>query len=248
MFYEPETLSGAHLDAFLANGWYRMRQMIFTQSHYSDEPSASDRPVWWLRFPLAAIAERPSQRKLKRRNRRFKTLVLEPFENKLEYEALYERYFEKIDFDGYPSVGGALFEDWSDGSIYHTCAIALYDGSRLAGMGIFDLGTNSCASILHFYDPDYARHSLGRYLVLLTVDLLRERGYEWYYPGYVVPGNPKFDYKLFLGKDCAEYFHTGEQSWKPFEDRILDPGKNPPNTTLEHSLVLYDEDDPPPFL
>ena len=248
-FFFPEAaLAGEQLDAFLANGWYRMRNMVFTQSHYHGEPSPLDSPVWWLRFPIPSIGEHASHRKLRRRNRRFKVSVLDPFVNRLAFDSLYERYFESIDFEGYPSIEDAVYEDPFGEPVFRTGAIALYDEKRPVAMGLFDLGANACASILHFYHPDYARFSLGRYLVLLTVDLLRERGYEWYYPGYVVPGRPKFDYKLFLGKECAEYYDPGEERWKPFEEGILDTERNPPNTELEYEKVFYDGDFPPPFL
>lgn len=247
-FYEPGTLNGAQLDAFLANGWYRMRQILFTQSHYHGHPSELDRPVWWLRFPVDGIVDRDSHKRMRRRNRHLRVETLDPFVNRRVYETLYDRYFESIDFDGYPSVEEALFEYPRREGLFHTCGIGLYDGKRLVAMGVFDLGRDSCASILHFYDPDYARLSLGRHLMLLTTDLLRERGYRWYYPGYVVPGLPKFDYKLFLGREAAEYYHPETGAWKSFEDRILDPVRNAPNTGLEHSIRYYDDGFPPPFL
>lgn len=248
-FYFPESpLAGERLDAFLANGWYRMRNMVFTQSHYHGEPSPLDLPVWWLRFPVSAIGGQDAHKRLRRRNRRFDMKFLSPFENRNVYESLYRRYYESIDFDGYPTIGDAVYEDEGAEPVFQTNAIVLYDEKRPVAMGLFDTGAKACASILHFYHPGYARFSLGRYLVLLTVDLLRERGFEWYYPGYVVPGHPKFDYKLFLGKDCAEYFHPVEQGWKPFEEGLLDPERNGPNTDRTYEKVFYDDDFLPPFL
>jgi len=35
---------------------------------------------------------------------------------------------------------------------------------------------------------------------------MRSKGLQWYYPGYVVAGKPKMDYKLFLGREVVEYF------------------------------------------
>jgi arginine-tRNA-protein transferase len=108
-------------------------------------------------------------------------------------------------------------------NIYDTHALQIWDGDRLVGMGIFDLGAKSGASILHFYDPEYARYSIGKYLILLTMDELRARGCEWYYPGYVVTDVPRFDYKFFLGRDVAEYFEPTSQTWKAWHDDVLKP-------------------------
>jgi arginine-tRNA-protein transferase len=83
------------------------------------------------------------------------------------------------------------------------------------------VGAKTAASILHFYDPTYGKYSLGKYLILLTLDYLKSQHYEFYYPGYVVEGLNKMNYKLFLGKEYAEYFDPETISWKPFQDSIL---------------------------
>ena len=44
---------------------------------------------------------------------------------------------------------------------------------------------------------------------------------KWYYPGYIVVGKPKLDYKLFLGKDLAQYYDYETQSWLTYTDDIL---------------------------
>ena len=97
----------------------------------------------------------------------------------------------------------------------------VYDGDQLIAAGYFDLGDTAAASILHFFDPQYARYSLGKYLILLTIEYLKDQGYEYYYPGYVVEGLPKMDYKLFLGKEEAEYFDPEAVAWLKFDDNIL---------------------------
>ena len=90
-------------------------------------------------------------------------------------------------------------------------------------MGLFDNGEESATSILHFYDHGYSRHSLGRYLMLLTVDWLREHGFRYYYPGYITSGDKRFDYKLFLGQDHACCYDHGRKTWVPFSEDILQP-------------------------
>jgi arginyl-tRNA--protein-N-Asp/Glu arginylyltransferase len=62
---------------------------------------------------------------------------------------------------------------------------------------------------------------LGKYLILLTLDYLRTNDYRYYYPGYVVEDLDKMDYKLFLGKDQAEYFKPEILSWEFFKDELL---------------------------
>ena len=218
----PSALTGDQLDAFLALGWYRMNQTIFTVTHSFIEDKGDFRPVWWLRFPVQDLPARDAHRRIRRRNAGFRVEISSPFVPHPTYEILYNRYLESVPFDGYSSIHDALYYD-AEHNIYDTHALQIWDGDRLVGMGIFDLGAKSGASILHFYDPEYARYSIGKYLILLTMDELRARGCEWYYPGYVVTDVPRFDYKFFLGRDVAEYFEPTSQTWKAWHDDVLKP-------------------------
>jgi arginine-tRNA-protein transferase len=84
------------------------------------------------------------------------------------------------------------------------------------------LGEKSASSQIHCYDPAYASYSLGKYLILLTLDHLKSLGHDWYYPGYVFAGNPKMNYKLFAGKEAAEYFDPETGEWQAFVEELLD--------------------------
>jgi hypothetical protein len=57
----------------------------------------------------------------------------------------------------------------------------------------------------------------------LETQFMRQQGYQWYYPGYVIVGRPKFDYKLFLGRETAEFFDPEDETWKPFCASIMEP-------------------------
>lgn len=222
--HHPTQLSGPELDDYLARGWYRMQQSIFTITHTFRESVMDFCPVWWLRFPVRDLEDRDSHARIRRKARHLDVRLESPFRPDAASEALYARYLASVPFEGYPSIGDALYgeSDPAAGTIYDTHALVVSDAGRTVAMGIFDLGERSAASILHFYDPDYARYSLGKYLILLTLDEMRARGCEWYYPGYVVSGDCRFDYKLFLGRDRAGYFDPAEQDWRPFREELLE--------------------------
>lgn len=216
---KPATLAPAELDHLLAWGWYRTQQMIFTTSHLDAE---HQHPVHWLRYPVEAIADTRQHRKMRRRCAPFRVAINEARIIDPIYLSLHQRYYRSIDFDGATSIQDCLFgSDLPEHSIYDTQCISLWDGERLVAAGYFDKGLDSAASILHFYDPDYSRYGLGKWLVLLTVDYLRAQGFRHYYPGYVVENLPKMDYKLFLGCHHAQYFDAETHQWLPFHPRIV---------------------------
>jgi len=150
--------------------------------------------------------------------------LADPFAHKAELDALYEKYLRSVDFDGYSSIEKATYCE-NGLNIYKTKAIIIKEGDRIISCGIFHRGLTSVASILHFYDPEYYRFSPGKYLILKTLDFCRKQGIEWYYPGYVIQGNPKMNYKLFLGREVAQYYypepHPLSGSWLPFRSELL---------------------------
>lgn len=200
-------------------GWYRMHQTVFTCSHIGQEELYR---VHWLRYHINEITERATHRKIRRRCQSFRVAIETFSETTVEHALLHARYRSNIDFDGALSIQECLFGNYETArNIFNTKRISIYDGEQLIAGGYFDVGDISAASILHFFHPDYARYSLGKYLILLTLDCLKQHGFELYYPGYVVQGLPKMNYKLFLGQQQAQYFDPETRGWKYFEDKIV---------------------------
>lgn len=206
------TLRGDVLDRYLAHGYYRMQQDLFTCQFITFDGHTAT--THWLRTVLARVVPTAEHRRLHRRNAGL-TVGLRPFRLRPEYEALYARYRAHIAFEAADTVEDNLLGGHSHNA-FNTYAVELRDGERLVAVGLFDLGERSLAGILNFYDPDYRRYSLGKYLVLLKADFARQQGLLYYYPGYVVPGNPRFDYKLFVGAAATELFDSLREVWGPF--------------------------------
>jgi arginine-tRNA-protein transferase len=212
-------ISGAELDALLAMGWYRMDQTIFTTSHVGLDDIYR---VHWLRYRVREIRMHHSHRRIYNRNKNFHVTIQDFTTLEAAHEDLYKLYRASINFDGAGSIEECLFgEEITLRNIYNTKCISVFDKEKLIAGGYFDLGEKAAASILHFFDPLYKRNSLGKYLILLTINYLKLNGYELYYPGYVVEGNSKMNYKLFLGKEEAQYFDPITANWKYFQESIL---------------------------
>jgi leucyl-tRNA---protein transferase len=219
--YKPDrVIPPQGLDRLLELGWYRMHQHIFTCSHVN---LGDVYPVHWLRVTLPNVTARQAHSRLRRKNACF-TFSITDFDPTTigdEYKLLHALYRNHIDFDGARSIEDCLLgEDYTGLYVFRTKCISIYWEDKLVAGGYFDVGYRSAASILHFYDPAYSRHSLGKYLMLLTVDYLRQAGYQWYYPGYLVQGMPKMDYKLFIDPAATEFFSIENLSWLKFDAKI----------------------------
>jgi len=209
----PNQILPEKLDEYLAKGWYRMGQTIFTTHFLFFHRNLYS--AIWTRLPLKGYKFRKRLRKIMNRNqRRFQT-VIRPADLNAEKEALFQAYKKNFPEFQSPTLADYLGEGRS-GNIFNSMEACVYDGDRLAAFSIFDLGANSMASIVGVYSPDYQSFSLGFYTLLLEIAFGLENGFEFYYPGYIVPGRPKFDYKRRIGTpDEVEFFDLRTSEWLP---------------------------------
>ena len=209
----PNSITGEELDAYLEKGWYRMGLSIFT-CHFLFFNDSLFSPIW-LRLPLEGLVFRKSLQKIIRQNRqRFRTTVKHAVIDD-EKEALFQRYRA-----GFKGILSATIQDsildGQPNTIFDTFEVCVYDGEKLVGLSFFDLGNSSLASIKGVYDPDYARYSLGIYTMIEEIQFGLDLGFQFYYPGYIVPGYARFDYKLRIGaSDDLQFFDLKTQGWQP---------------------------------
>lgn len=208
----PRDLSGEELDLYLSRGWYRMGQTIFTTHFLCFDSNFYS--ALWIRQDLEDYQFRKSLRKVLRKNDEkfrwtFGKARIDP-----KREELYQHY--KADFDGI--LAPSLLDSLQDGehiNIYNTYEFCVYDGNQLIAVSYFDLGKESAASITGIYHPAYKNQSLGFYTMLKEMEFCLKTGLRYYYPGYIVPGYPRFDYKARIGK--VDYYDLYRNDWLPIE-------------------------------
>lgn len=217
--YYPERLHGKQLDDFLEMGWYRMGQSIFT-THFILLNDYIHR-VFWLRYDLKNMILSKSQQQLKKKNERF-VVSVKPFEINDEIENLYAAYKTAITFQAPISVNHCLYGDRPQNKVFDTELIEIRDQEKLIAAGIADQGMDSIAGIMNFYHPDYKRFSLGKYLMMLKLELALKRNFRWYYPGYIVYKRPQFDYKLSFNQEAIEVLLPEMKGWQLYQRRFID--------------------------
>lgn len=215
------------LDDYLAIGWYRIGQIIFTTDYILQHEGW--KRVFWLRFRLDTFCFRQKPKKLLQLNScfdvQFKPLVLTE-----ELESLYQVYLQQLDFEASPTLQSNFFnyrliED-PNHSVFDSELIEIRDHGRLIAAGIFDKGENSIAGILNFFDPAYKKYGLGKLLMLLKIKYALEKGMKFYYPGYIVAGWSKFDYKLFPDKESADIYDPLSQEWFSYSAALIEELKD----------------------
>jgi leucyl-tRNA---protein transferase len=206
-------LSPEFMDTMLSFGYYRVQQNLFTLDYAQTDDGQRIRVIW-ARVRLDNF--HPGVRHVKL-NKRCKKLSISLHQSVIsdEIEQLYDQYRAHIDFDGNESVRaclmGAAEKEFFPGRMWQ-----VRDAGRLVAAGYFDEGNESCAGILNFFHPDYAKYSLGMWMYLEGLRYAADTGKHFYYPGYIAMGFPKFDYKLFAGRERLELWDSTNATWIPY--------------------------------
>jgi len=215
-YHYSKQIKADELDRFLTGGWFRSGEGMSTSQilNFSGELYSPVR----TRLPLKNYTFRKSLLRIVKKNHNFKTVCRKSFYTS-EKEGLYQQFKVKFQYQ-VPSTLRQYLRDDFETSVFETYEVAVFDQDKLIAVSFFDLGNNCLASILGVYDETYAKYSLGFYTMLVEIDFGIKNKFKYYHPGYVVPGYPKFDYKLKIGD--LEYFHDTKKAWHPYNEMKQD--------------------------
>lgn len=235
----PAQLTPQELDAYLAQGWFRMGQTIFTTNfvHFKDEMYSTI----WLRVLLSEYLADRTQIKLFKQNSIFRTAI-RPAALNAEKEELYFRYQQALPFQTSESLQQLLYGKIEMSSIYNSYEVMVHHNDVLIAYGIFDISETSAAGITSVYDPAYKQYSLGKYLIYLKIQYCQNRKLRYFYPGYFVPGYIFFDYKLTIGRQALQFLQLSSNQWHGID--LFSPGCIPRQVMNEklismQKLLLY---------
>lgn len=207
------SVRGKILDLYLAKGWYRTACYLFTTHTIEPYNNEISYPVIWLRYKVASVKLSTANRQLIRKNKHFKVIV-RPFSITDELVGLHKKYIANLKFQASQSLQDLLVDVGN--VIFESYVIEVRDEEKLIAAGIFDKGLHAIAGIVNCYDPDYKKHSLGRFLIMLKYSYCVVHKIPLYYPGYYSPEYPVFDYKLTLDKAATEIYIPDTDTWQPY--------------------------------
>ena len=219
LHYPINSLKGEQLDEYLERGWFRMGQSIFTTNFLKF--SGLIYSVIWLRIDLLNFKPSKTQLKFQKLNANFRVEIKSSIALTPEHLILFNKYKNHVPFDAAPSLTYLLFDDKFN-NVFDSYEVNIYDKQKLIACGIFDVGNDASTGITCFYDPDYQKYSLGKYLMFLKMEFSKNQGMSYFYPGYFAPNYPMFDYKLDLAKPYLEFLDLPTNLWKSFEEYVYE--------------------------
>jgi arginine-tRNA-protein transferase len=178
--------------AVIHRGWRRFGKYYFHPICHGCNECKS------LRIDVKNFKPSRSQKKAQKRNLDTKIIVQKPTISQLHIE-LYNKYHNhKTQKDGWRQKdisSGDYIENFVEGAGEFGKEVLYIRDEKLIGVDLIDVIKDGISSIYFFYDPDYARLSLGTYSLLYQIELAKILELEWIYLGYWVDGCKAFDYK-----------------------------------------------------
>ncbi len=172
-----------------------------------------------LRIRVRDFRPSRSQRRVLQKNRDLRIVELGSIDNDACFE-LFQGYIDERHAGG--SMHPANREDYrrflgrppSEATGY--AGVADPDNHLLAVL-VYDRLDDGLSDVFSFYSQDAAARSLGTWMVLMSIELAREQGLPYVYPGFYIASCRKMAYKARFG--AMEVLHEGQ--WQPFEAPAL---------------------------
>ena len=152
-----------------------------------------------LRIDAENFSLTKSQRRIMKKNRDTLIYIRKPSMTQ-EHLDLYNRYHkfksETSDWKYTPVNPQLYYENFVDGAHNFGKEILYFIDDKPVGVDLIDITDDGISSIYFYYDPDYAKYSLGIYSLLMQIQFARQMGLKWIYLGYWVDGCRSFAYKM----------------------------------------------------
>lgn len=149
-----------------------------------------------VRIPVDRFQPRRSQRRVLDQNSGLTRTLVEAEATEEQFDLL-QRYLQARHFGGGMTEMGwldyvAMIEDTAVRT--HLIEYRLANGHLIA-CALTDLLSDGLSLVYSFFDPDFARRSLGKFVVLDHVRQAAAVGLRYVYLGYWIRGSAKMDYK-----------------------------------------------------
>jgi len=175
-----------------------------------------------LRINVKDFKPTKSQRKAINRNKDTKIVVQKPTVTTSHIELYNKYHYWKSLKDGWSAkriTPSEYYENFAEGYYDFGKEVLYFADNKLVGVDLIDIVEDGISSIYFFYDPDYARLSLGTYSLIKQIEFAKILNRKWIYLGYWVDGCKAFEYKeKFKPLEVLDGFPTfqEEPQWENF--------------------------------
>jgi len=186
--YYFESLDGAKYELLLACGYRRSGRVVYRPRCRGCSECKQ------VRIPVDRFEASKSMRRTWRRNQDVIVRCAPPDPTDEKFE-MFTRYLQTQHDDTMPRSRAAFAEFLYD-SPMETLEFTYRLGRRTIGASIADLCPGGLSSVYCYFDPEFAKRSLGTFSVLWELDYCRTHDLPYYYMGYYIADCPAMAYKV----------------------------------------------------
>lgn len=220
LYRQLRRLSPTETDQRLANAERRVGHALYRTSC----PTCT--ACKGIRIPTASFRPTKSQRRVAKRLAHLRIEVGTPSYTDEKLRLFNQHKSERGLHDpAEPEMTPVGYVGWLVHSCMETVEMTYYDGDKLVGVGILDVGKKAASSVYFFFDPrpTFARLSPGVFSVLQEIEFCRQTGREHLYLGLWVRDCAQLSYK-------ANYYpheRLVDGDWRSFESAESEPEGGP---------------------
>jgi arginine-tRNA-protein transferase len=116
-----------------------------------------------------------------------------------EHLALFEKYHlymkEKKSWSHSQTTAEHYYQSFISGHSDFGYEVLYFDEEKLIAVDLIDILEDGISSIYFYYDPDYAKYSLGKLSLYRQIEYAKVHSKKWIYLGYYVEDCPSLAYK-----------------------------------------------------
>jgi len=219
MYYKYiEETTQSYNTALIQRGWRRFGTYFFHPICNGCNECKS------IRIDVNKFQTTKSQRKSIKRNSNTEIIIQKPSITQAHID-LYNKYHTfKHQKDGWShrNISPREYrENFVEGAHDFGKEVLFLKDGKIIGIDLIDILDDGISSIYFYYDPDYARLSLGTYSLLYQIELAKMLDLPWIYLGYWVEECKTFTYKLnFKPLEILDEFPKIDKiaNWQPFHN------------------------------
>lgn len=214
-----EDASKTFATAVIARGWRRFGKYFFHPVCPACDACKS------IRIDALDYHYTKSQKKSIKRNTDTRVIVQKPSisEDHIKLYNKYHSFKSKKDAWSHRNISRREYhENFVEGANDFGREVLYIKDNKLIGVDLIDVLEDGISSIYFYYDPDYARLSLGTYSLLYQIKLANTLDLPWIYLGYWVDGCKAFAYKPnFQPQEILDGFPNilKEPQWKNWKEK-----------------------------
>jgi len=184
--------SPVYCDELVGRGWRRFGEMFFRP--VCRDCSACES----VKIDVKAYRFSRSDRRVLRKNRDLRIVLRRPgmTQSHLELFIAYHHYMHlRRGWEEQTVTPRNYYTSFVHGYNDYGYEVLYFEGERLIAVDLIDILPSGISSIYFYYDPVYAHRSLGKYSLLMQIEMAKKRNLPWIYLGYYVEGCQSLSYK-----------------------------------------------------